>query len=145
MIPDSTSPAPAVASQGGAVKIDRRPAVWRGDDGVGALQQHDRTGSRRGVPARRITDRWPARRRPARIPRRAASAPPRRAAHPARPVNAENTSASPTTIRFADDQGREDGSRLLRTQARAANPDFSPVVMQQCADVRFADQQPRLA
>ena len=50
MIPDSTSPAPAVASQGGAVKFDRRPAVRRRDDGVGAFQQDDGTRLGRGVP-----------------------------------------------------------------------------------------------
>ena len=48
MSPASTSPEPAVASQGGAEALIATPAVRCGDDRVGAFQQHRRTGTRGG-------------------------------------------------------------------------------------------------
>ena len=46
-IPASTSPEPAVASQGGAFSVIEARPSGRGHHRVGALQQHDRAGSRR--------------------------------------------------------------------------------------------------
>ena len=46
-MPASTSPEPAVASQGGALALIARRAVGRGDDGVGAFQHHDGAGAAR--------------------------------------------------------------------------------------------------
>ena len=64
--------------------VDRGPAVGRGDDRIGALQQHDRTGARRGGTHRGNPIRRRRRRMPGRTRRHAASAPPRRATRRAR-------------------------------------------------------------
>ena len=45
MIPASTSPEPAVASQGGAFSLIAARPSGGGDHGVGALQQHHRARS----------------------------------------------------------------------------------------------------
>ena len=44
-MPASTSPEPAVASQGGALALIASAPVGGGDDGVGALQDDDRAGA----------------------------------------------------------------------------------------------------
>ena len=121
--------------------VDRGAAVRRGDDRVGALQQHHRAGAR-------------ARRRRRGGEAVGAGAPNTRANSPAcgvstaaprnasgSPAKAVSASASATTRRPAASRPARAARAASGAEARAAHPDLAARVLQQLVQRRLVDQQ----
>ena len=103
MIPVSTSPVPAVASDGGPPAADEHALAGRADQGVRALQEHDAAERAR----RRVERREPMGVDPGRL-RRRAGAPARRSAASARSAPSRENGSSPNSASASTTAGQVD-------------------------------------